>query len=316
ETSRSSYWPSLQDYNEAIQNLSHCMGDRELRQGTLHVQQFGLPYVVSGAFACVYRVSCGERSYAVRCFATPIRDQAERYKRMGGFICGDNLSYTMDFQFVEKGIMLRGEWFPIVKMEWVEGESLGAYISRNLNDPVALTKMRRKFLLMVLELEREGVAHGDLQHGNIIIRNDELILVDYDGMFVPDLAGFVSREKGHRNYQHPARGPQHFGRYLDNFSAWLIDTALYAISLDSSFWSVFHEGDECMLFRAKDLLLPNESLLFRVLHAHKAGDLSRRGEYLRMLLSAPVEEIPPLGPGYPPLAIQEKSAGIPAWMIQ
>ncbi len=311
---RSVYWPSLQDYNEAIQNLHQSLSDEQLCTGQLHVQNHGLPYVISGAFACVYKVSCGWRDYAVRCFATPVNDQAERYRRMSTFICSDNLPYTMDFHFIEKGILLRGQWFPIVKMEWVQGKTLTAFISSNIDNKEVLNKFRRNFWLMLLELARDGVAHGDLQHGNIIIRGDEFVLVDYDGMFVPGLQGYSSREKGHPNYQHPARGEQHFGPYLDNFSAWLIDTALLAIIEDKSLWDKFDAGDESLLFRRADLVNPHQSKIFHTLAEHHCFELNRRSEYLRMLLASPVELIPPLGPGYPALVYESDNIGLPDWM--
>lgn len=317
EFTRSVYWPSLQDYNEAMQNSQMTLGDKELRAGKLQLQQFGLPYVVSGAFACVYKITCANTDYAIRCFSTPVHDQSERYRRMSNFICSDNLPYTMDFHFMEKGILLNGQWFPLVKMEWIHGESLTSLISSNINNPEALTTFRRKLWLMLLELEREGVAHGDLQHGNIIIKDNEFVLVDYDGMYVPNLQGYLSREKGHPNYQHPGRNEQHFGPYLDNFSAWLIDTALLAIIQDKTLWFNFHEGDECLLFRHADLVNPFTSKIFAALDGHQCLELNRRSEYLRRLLAAPVESIPPLGPGYPELiesSQRRRSDMLPDWM--
>lgn len=318
--SRSLYWPSLQDYTEAMQNLSENVNDPELRVGKLHLQNFGLPYVISGAFACVFKVQCSDGPYAVRCFARPVRDHSERYRKMSRFICSDRLPYTLDFHFIEKGIRLKGEWFPLVKMKWVEGESVTGFINKNLYNRTALAWLRSRFLLMTLELARDGVAHGDLQHGNMIIHQDELILVDYDGMFFPGLEGYKSREKGHPNYQHPARSDTHFGPYLDNFSAWLIDTALFAIAEDPSLWKKFGEGDESMLFRRSDLLTPSNSPLFHALQTHSNREFNRRAEYLRYLISAPVEKIPHLYPGYPDLVSPglvyeyNSASNIPEWM--
>jgi hypothetical protein len=56
-----------------------------------------------------------------------------------------------------------------------------------------------------------GIAHGDLQHGNIILvpgkKDNSLMLklIDYDGMFIPPLAGSPKGEVGHAAYQHPER---------------------------------------------------------------------------------------------------------------
>jgi hypothetical protein len=60
-------------------------------------------------------------------------------------------------------------------------------------------------------LREAGVAHGDLQHGNVLLvpatDTDRLSLklVDYDGMFVPALTGAQTGEVGHPAYQHPQR---------------------------------------------------------------------------------------------------------------
>lgn len=264
--SRSTYWPSMQDYNEAVQNLNQTIADEHLRSGELQLQKFGLPFVVSGAFACVYKVRCYDGDYAVRCFSAPVKDHADRFRRISRFICGDNLPYTLDFHFIEKGILLNSEWFPIVKMRWVEGDSLNSFLAQHYNDAVQLDRFRSRFTLMILELARDGIAHGDLQHGNIIVQPGGLTLVDYDGVFVPGLEGYRSREKGHPNYQHPARGEYHFGPYLDNFSAWLIDTAILALIEDPSLWYEFG-GDESILFRRSDLTAPNQSRLFATLQA-------------------------------------------------
>ncbi|MBY0546822.1 MAG: hypothetical protein K2W95_05990 [Candidatus Obscuribacterales bacterium] len=315
------YWPGLHEYLEAMQNWQTTLADEELQSGTLVLDSKGLPAVVSGAFASVYRIKCGERQYAVRCFSTSVRDHAERYRRLSNFVCNDSLPHTIDFHFLEKGILIRGQWFPAVKMEWIEGESLGSFITRNLHSRKSLLTLRRTFWTMMLALGAEEVAHGDLQHGNIIVRGSNLFLIDYDGMYTPSLQGFRSKEKGHPAYQHPARGDSHFGPYLDNFSAWLIDTALLTLTIDPSFWTTFGEGDESLLFRRQDLIAPDQSKIFWQLSRHENRELNYRGEYLRKLLTWPPDSIPPLSPGYPDLlpdyderATEASSGKIPDWM--
>jgi len=113
-------------------------------------------------------------------------------------------------------------------MEWVEGEQFDDYIVESLGNPAKLGQLLTKFLAMMDELRQAGIAHGDLQHGNIIMCGNELRLVDYDGMFVPAMNGYLASELGHRNYQHPQRAAHHFGPYLDNFSAWVIYASVRA----------------------------------------------------------------------------------------
>lgn len=215
----SKFWPTPQDYNEALQNLATCFADPELNEGAVELNALGLPRPNSGAFASVYKVTSGNKSYAVRCFLLNIRDMEERYRHISQFVMNDSLPHTVAFEFQKRGVLVRGQWFPILKMDWVEGRTLERYIEDNLEDSRKLSDVLRKFEEMCAALESEGVAHGDLQHGNILVTSDsELRLVDYDGMYVPSMAGLESNELGHRNYQHPRRSREHFGPFLDNFA--------------------------------------------------------------------------------------------------
>src|SRR4029077_855325 len=111
-------------------------------------------------------------------------------------------------------------------------------------------------------LKDSRIAHGDLQHGNILIVNGQFKLVDSDGMYVPTLARRNSHEVGHPNYQHPRRVATHFGPYLDNFSAWVIYVSLVALSIDPTLWQTTGAGDECLLFRQEDFNNPDTSNAF------------------------------------------------------
>ena len=296
------FWPTMQDYNEVIQSPLICFSDLELRNGVVELNVIGLPKVATGAFASVYKITCQEKAYALRCFNSLIKDREERYKRTSRFICSDDLTYTVPLHYLEQGILVKGQWFPVLKMEWVDGVSIYDYIHANHANTPRLEALRDKFHVMMDKLREAGIAHSDLQHGNIIIKDEELYLVDYDGMFVPELSGFFSHERGHPNYQHPARDGQHFGPYLDNFSAWVIDTALLCIIRDPGFWSGFAGDAESLLFRRRDFEDPNSSYLIQKICSHPLPELRARGVYLRSLLDAPVERIPFLQQEEQPLA--------------
>src|SRR5204862_6818300 len=121
------------------------------------------------------------------------------------------LPFTVNFQFLQQGIRIRGQWYPILKMLWVEGLLLNQFVADNLDKPVHLHKLSQIWLRMARRLREAGAAHGDLQHGTVLLvpgsKNAKLAvkLVDYDGMFVPALARSSSGEVGHPNYQHPQR---------------------------------------------------------------------------------------------------------------
>lgn len=254
------FWPSPQDYNEALQTPSFSFSDSELRSGIAEVDSLGLPRPNSGAFASVYKVRSGEKRYAVRCFLHNVRDISNRYQLISEYIQSDDLPYTVNFEYQEKGIFVRGEWFPILKMDWVEGKTLDQYLEEHLYQTSSLEHVCSEFVAMCKALERCGIAHGDLQHGNIMVTPDgQLRLVDYDGFFVPSMSQLNANELGHRNYQHPSRAANHFGPYLDNFSAWVIYTSLRAVIHCPNLYRELGGGQECLLFRHEDFIYPEES---------------------------------------------------------
>jgi hypothetical protein len=111
----------------------------------------------------------------------------------------------LDFDFQNAGIKVRHNTFPIVKMDWVEGDPLGVWLDSNFDNVSALDKTRAQFQAIAGFLEREGVGHGDIQNGNVMLSNGNIRLIDYDGMFVPGLLTGNGSEVGHRHFQHPDR---------------------------------------------------------------------------------------------------------------
>ena len=285
-------WPSPQDFSEAIQNPHLSMADTELKISAAELNSLGLPQVASGAFASVFKLSCGNEHWAVRCFNSKPTDQHDRYQAISRFVLADDLTYTVDFNYQSSGIKHQGNWFPILKMNWVDGLPLDAYVRNCLHDRERLIGLRDDFSIMMDALRRNGIAHGDLQHGNILVDDNGLYLADYDGMYVPELEGRQSNELGHRNFQHPGRTAEHYGPYLDNFSAWLIDSSLVCLIEDPSLWESFSGGDECLLFRQADLLAPEKSSLFRTLGSHPSERIRESAAMLKMLFAMEVELIP------------------------
>lgn len=258
-------WPTPQDYNEAIQNPRLNLADTELQSGTPELTPLGLPRPITGGFASVYKLQCGKRDWAVRCFLREVQDQQKRYAAISHHLASVKLPYTVGFDFVEQGIRIRGQWYPVLKMEWVHGEPLNVYIERKLQDSAALRRLAERWRTMAQELGKAGIAHGDLQHGNVIVANDDFKIIDYDGMYVPGLQGEKSNELGHRNYQSPKRDPDDFGPYLDHFSSWVIYLSLIALSEEPDLWHQTGAGDEHLLFRQQDFAQPTSSATFSLL---------------------------------------------------
>ncbi|HEY9717997.1 MAG TPA: hypothetical protein V6C69_11045 [Trichormus sp.] len=267
-TAARTFWPSPQDYNEAVQTPAGSFADEELRQGQAETTALGLPRSVSGSFASVFCFDCADRKVAVRCFLHNIPDQQQRYHAISQYVQSDDLACTVPFEYLEKGIRIHGDWYPILKMEWVEGLTLKQFIEAHVDNSMALSLLASYFKEMTLTLTRHGIAHGDLQHDNIMISCDELRLVDYDGMYVPALSGGQSIELGQPNYQHPERSSSDFGPHLDNFSSWVIYTSLKALSRDPSLWRQLNADGECLLFRRSDFEHRATSQAFSLLCNH------------------------------------------------
>ena len=172
-----------------MQNPRTAFYDAELQEGTPELNRLGLPRPRSGSFATVYKILSGTSNWAVRCFLHPVSDQQERYAEVSAHLAKIRLPYLVQFSFLTQGIRAPKQTYPILKMEWVEGESLIPYIEKNLANSGALLGLAARWFEMMKSLRQSSIAHGDLQHGNVLVANGEFKLVDYDGMFVPSLRG-------------------------------------------------------------------------------------------------------------------------------
>lgn len=287
-------WPSAQQFNEAVQNPHQTFGPLELRDAVAVTNQLGLPRPCSGAMGTVYCMRAGSTEWAVKCFTEPVSDHQQRYSAISHHLERANLPYFAQFHYAPEGIEINGSWYPIVQMEWIKGTALNVFIAEHVDQPRTLMKLAEKFVVMTNELQRASIAHGDLQHGNVLVSGDSLILIDYDGMWVPQLSGMQSNELGHRNFQHPARTKNDFGLYLDNFSAWLIYCSIICVAYAPSLWEQLQGGDECLLLRKEDLDSPGSSSRFNRLLHHRDGSVRDAAQVLIKLLSLPLARVPVL----------------------
>ena len=180
-------WPIGPDYNDAIQNPQANLRDPCLRRGKVVTTRLGLPAVDSGNFAAVFQVLDGSQRWAVKCFTRQTRDQQERYRAISDQLKARPLPFTVDFDYQHEGILVRGLWYPILRMQWIDGPLLDAYVRNNLKNKAGLMQLADKWLACMNALQQSGMAHGDLQFGNIKIVGSDIRLIDYDGMYVPAL---------------------------------------------------------------------------------------------------------------------------------
>ncbi len=308
-------WPGITDFSEAVQNPLLCFRGTELEAGSVSVNQRGMPLVFSGAFACVYPVSVAGRKFAVRCFTREVKDQQTRYNQLSEYLINVLPPSFVHFEYVEHGINLKGSWYPVVRMEWVEGESLSSFVGSHLNDPDALRRVAAQWRGgPAASLRGLGIAHNDLQHGNVMVQADGRIrLVDYDGMFLPRFRGERSPELGHKNFQHPLRTAEDYDAYVDNFPSLVVYLSLLAIASDSGLWAFFN--DDNLIFTRSDYTDPGKSHLFDLLKKSPDQTVAKLTERLEECCTLPVEDVPDLETilhGIPPSAAPSPSAAAPA----
>jgi len=260
-------WPLNIDFTIAVQNPQLCFADPDLKQALTSKNSRGRVLLWSGNFATVYKLTKGDRCWAVRCFTrTPQSDVQQRYQAISEYLAKHQIPYLVNFEFIAQGILVKGEWYPILKMDWVQGVELDRYIGEYLDDSQVLLRLDRQLQELQKDLQKVGIAHGDLQHGNIMVDDQgELKLVDYDGMYVPALHGVPPLEIGHPNYQPPQRSPKDFGDRLDDFSFAVISLSLRALANEPNLWANFHEDNKNLIFRQNDFQEPELSPVFQAI---------------------------------------------------
>lgn len=288
-------WPGLTDFSEAVQNPSVCFRGTDLETAQVLSTPRGMPMIYSGSFACVYPVNLEGHRFAVRCFTREPRGQQSRYEQLSNYLISVLPPAFVHFEYRERGILSRGGWYPIVRMEWVEGESLSKFLDSNHSNPEALRRLAAQWRGgPTASLSGLGIAHNDLQHGNVLVQSDRAIrLVDYDGIFLPRFRDQPSPELGHKNYQHPQRSSDHYGSYIDNFPILVIYTSLLAIAADPGLWQTFFNGDN-LLFTQRDYKDPESSDLFKRLKNSPDLTVARLTEKLEEFCVVPVEDVPNL----------------------
>ena len=260
-------YPTLEQYQEALQHPQTVFFDPQLKTGRIRTSGLGLPVVVSGGFALTYAVEVASGKNAVRCFHREAKGLEARYAAISKKLKALASPWFVDFEFQTRGVRLNGGTYPLVKMAWASGETLGEFVEANHGEKTKLTYLLTSLTALSAYLAQQGIAHGDLQEGNLMVADDgrRIQLIDYDGMFVPEIASLGSSEMGHRDYQHPRRDASQFDNTLDRFSFMALNLALRGLCERPSLWGASASGAGVIVFRANDYADPGASAVFSIL---------------------------------------------------
>jgi Serine/threonine protein kinase len=322
--------PERLAYDEAMLFASARLriADAELKNGKVEIvsTQTALgpierPWGIEGGFAVVYKFrTASGKLRALRCFRVAMNhDMQFRYERMGPFFQHYVRDIMADFHYYAAALVVKEQeqgtlavrTYPVIDMEWIDGHTLLETVALlcQRGDVNALHYLAQQWLHLLSRLRQCGMAHGDLAAVNVMVRPDgQLVLVDYDGVFIPEFAPeFANLSRvllGQLDYQHPNMVERNFDAYMDDFSALVIYTALLALADQPERWGRYAKLDahgrlldSNLLFTQRDFQTPQHSQLFRELESAMAAtgaDAERLLEAARLLHQScllPVNEV-------------------------
>ena len=262
-------YPLISEYVKAIQDAGDNLD--KLSYLTPVLDDHGEPYRSSGAFAVVFKMQdkSSGKYYALKCFTEEQKGRADAYRQIADELEMVDSPYITSVKYMEKELFVDSQCeedeFPVLLMDWVEGETMEAYIAANYHNQSAMSMLCYRFGKMAAWLRSQSFAHGDVKPDNIIIRPDgSLTLVDYDGMFVPSMKGCKSPTIGTKDFSHPLRTMDDFDETIDDFSLASIALSLKAISMNSTLLDTYGASDR-LLFSEKDYRNPSNSKVISAL---------------------------------------------------
>lgn len=260
----------ISDIIISVENKDYFVLDEFVRQGEFLRTKSGQLQRYVGGFTAVFPVVVKHEKWAFRCWHADLGNVRRRFLTIAKAIKESKARYLCDFAYVDEGIAINGKKYPTTRMRWVDGYTLKDYICENVNDATKLNALAKHFLDLVRDMHSHGFAHGDLQHGNIIVdKYGELYLVDYDSFYCQDLKGESDIITGLDDYQHPSRKRNILvNEKLDYFSELIIYLSILAIAEKPSLSAKYNVPDsERMLFSASDYQDITQSAVYTDLQA-------------------------------------------------
>ena len=262
-------YPLISEYVKAIQGASDNLDKLAYLAPVL--DDHGEPYRSRGACAVVFKMldkSTG-KCYALKCFTEEQDRRAEAYRQIAYELDMIDSPYITSVKYIEQELFVDSQCeedkFPVLLMDWVDGETIGAYIAANYHNQSAMSMLCYHFGKMAVWLRTQSFAHGNINPDNIIVRPDgSLTLVDYDGMFVPSMKGYKSPTIGTKNFCHPLRTFDDFDETIDDFSLASIALSLKAISMNPKLLDTYGASDR-LLFSEDDYRNPSNSKVISAL---------------------------------------------------
>ncbi len=273
-------YPLISEYIESIKSAEDNFEELSYLRPVLGDD--GLPIMTSGNFAVVFKMKDKQsgKFYAVKCFTKEQEGRAEAYREIAKALENVSSPYILSIRYLDKELFVDTDQtteteFPVLLMDWVEGKTLDKYLRENLDDKFALEMLAYRFSQLAQWLIPQPYAHGDLKPDNILVREDgSLVLVDYDGMYVPFMKGQKARELGSPDFCHPLRTENDFDEHIDDFPLISILFSLKAISVSPQLLDKYGTNDRLLLSRM-DYLAINKCDVIKLIFPSENNELNR-----------------------------------------
>src|SRR5437588_11060546 len=280
--------PERLPYDEAMLFASARLKilDPELKQGqvekvTIQTKAGNVvrPWGIEGGFAVVYKFRTRSGQFrALRCFRVPMKPDTQfRYEHIGPYFHAHARDITANFKYHDAGIVVKeqgkpaNQMYPVIEMDWIDGITLVEKVDElcKKRDRVSLKNLGEQWLNILKTLQQAHIAHGDLAGVNVMVRTDgRLVLIDYDGVYIPDFALLPQVLLGQVDFQHPQMNQRQFNEHMDDFSALVIYTTLVALEVRPELWDKYVKRnpqgkllDANLLFTQQDFKEPHQSAL-------------------------------------------------------
>ena len=297
-TTRPGGWPSHEDYRDAIQTPGLFFTDTDLQAAEICTNLREIPLVFTGRSAIVFKAKLRRSHLAIRCFTRSVPEVRDRYVTFRKHLRPEGLprpEYFVDFKYRDEGVLVDGIRYPLLRMDWSQGEGLRAWVGANRAQRDRLHALASRWREVMDDLHARGIAHGDLASDNCLVRSgSDFSLIDYDGCFIPQLAHVNPGEFGHPDYRHPKRSG-YYGPAMDAFPALVIYLSLLAVAAEPALWDAYNDEDANLIFTAEDYGNPGRTDIWARLRSSPENAVRALTDVLAEMCVTPIEHLPSLG---------------------
>lgn len=280
-------WPTVGQYAEVIKASTKSPDEYfdKLKHLRPVLDSNGEPIMSSGNFAVVFKMKDEYgKQYAVRCFHRAQQEREKNYKLICDELAKVSSPYLSPIRYCDKELFVESDEYPVLLMDWVDGMTLDKYIRKIIDDKKTLRQLTDNFRKLAIWLLNQPFAHGDLKPDNILVKDDgSLVLVDYDGMFVPAMQGQRAREIGSPDFRNPSRTEDDFNKDIDSFPIVSILLSLELLVENKDYLSQYGAEDR-LLFSEEDYRNIDKSMLYKRAYSTCNEDVSELALMLKSQL--------------------------------